>query len=129
MVVDSSALVAILRQEADRIELRDKIARSTQRLVSTVSLLETAIVLASGDKDASAWEDLDAFLQAMRFEIVPFGCDQQLAAREGFLKFGRGRHSAGLNFGDCAAYALAKTRNLPLLFKGNDFAKTDVLVA
>ncbi len=72
---------------------------------------------------------LDALLQELAIEIVPF--DQELAreSRGAFIRFGKGRHSAGLNFGDCVSYALAQTRGLPLLYKGDDFAKTDVIGA
>lgn len=129
MVLNTSALIAMLRQEPDAALLRQKLKGVERCLISTVSLLEASMVIAGRYGTDDALQDLDDFIRSLRIEAVAFDIAQQVAARHAWLTFGRGRHAAGLNFGDCAAYALAKTQNLPLLFKGNDFAKTDVLVA
>ena len=87
------------------------------------------MVLAGRLGDATAWQELDELIEAIPIEVVAH--DQQLAeiAREAFLRFGKGRHSARLNCGDCASYALAKKYGIPLLFKGTDFAQTDIVAA
>lgn len=97
--------------------------------MSSVNLLETSLVLVRATGDASIWEPLDVFVEELEVEIVAFDSDQASIAREAFLRFGKGRHPARLNFGDCAAYALAKSRKAPLLFKGGDFLKTDIAAA
>jgi ribonuclease VapC len=86
-------------------------------------------VLAKGTDVGLAWSPLDAFIAESEIEIVAFDSEQSRLAREAFAKFGKGRHKARLNLGDCAVYALATARELPLLFKGNDFSMTDVTVA
>ena len=88
--------------------------------------METSLVLAGRTRDRTAWSGLDALVREAGMQVVPFDADQAEAVREAFLRFGKGRHPAALNFGDCAAYALARTRRAPLLFKGGDFAATDV---
>jgi ribonuclease VapC len=98
-------------------------------MMSALNLLETSLVLAGPKGEANVWDPLDAFVTEAGIEVIDFDNDQQQHARAAFLSFGKGRHPAALNFGDCAAYALAKSKNLPLLFKGNDFTKTDVLQA
>jgi ribonuclease VapC len=128
MVVDSSALIAILREEADCATLTAKIAQAERCLISAVTLLETSIVAASR-RGLVSWARLDALMKESGIEVIPLDEAQQGVARDAFLRFGRGRHPAALNICDCAAYALAKQRGLPLLFKGNDFAKTDVIAA
>jgi ribonuclease VapC len=87
------------------------------------------MVLAGRVQDETAWRLLDALIGRAKIEIVPFDAGQAAIARAAFLKYGKGRHTAALNFGDCAAYALAKSRNIPLLYKGADFAKTDIVSA
>ena len=129
IVADSSALVAILRLEPEADRFIEIILRSDELLVSSVSYLETSMVLAGRFGDQADWDPLDALLREQNAEIVPQDAALTVAAREAFLRFGKGRHPAGLNMGDCAAYALARSRNLPLLFKGGDFALTDVAAA
>src|SRR2546423_5179561 len=97
-------------------------------LVSAVSYFEASLVLAGRGVPAVAME-LDAFVERAGVEVVPFDYELATRAREAFLRFGRGRHPARLNLGDCVSYALARTRDLPLLYKGEDFAKTDVIRA
>ncbi len=87
------------------------------------------MVLAGRTGDAALWLPLDELIRDMNLEIVAHDADLARVARDAFLRFGKGRHPARLNCGDCASYALAKTRNVPLLFKGGDFAKTDIVAA
>ncbi len=94
-----------------------------------MSLLETSLVLARRLGGERSWAPLDSLLSEAKIEIVAFDAEQASLAREAFLKYGAGRHAAGLNFGDCAAYALAKSKGAPLLYKGADFAKTDIVSA
>jgi ribonuclease VapC len=129
MVIDTSAVIAILRLEPEaELFLRTITARDTL-LMSSVSALEAAMVLAKGLDASLAWAPLDQFIAASRIEIVAFDQEQSRLAREAFAKFGKGRHKAGLNLGDCTAYALARSRGMPLLFKGNGFPLTDVAAA
>jgi ribonuclease VapC len=129
IAIDSSALIAILSLEPDAQSLLSIIARAPARIMSAVSLLETSIVLAARKREAGIWQPFDEFLSEARIEVIPFDDEQARLARTAFLKYGKGRHAAALNFGDCAAYALAKSRNVPLLFKGDDFRKTDIVAA
>src|SRR5262249_14866138 len=96
--------------------------------MSVVSYVETNMVIAGRRSDASS-SKIDTTLKALHLAVVPVTSGQANAAVATFLRFGKGRHSAGLNLGDCFAYALAKTRNLPLLFKGDDFSQTDIVPA
>jgi ribonuclease VapC len=125
VTLDTSAILVILQQEEERDEFADLLEQASRRLVSTVSLLETSLVL-EGRRGAEASLDLDLFIRRAAVSIIPFEEEQLFLARAAFHRFGKGRHPAGLNFGDCAAYALAQWTGEPLLFKGSDFAKTDV---
>ena len=127
--MDSSALIAILRREPEADAFIRVLSEADRRFVSSVSLLETSMVLAGGTGHAASWAPLDAIIARSGSEIVPQDAAQVDAARLAFLRFGKGRHPACLNLGDCASYALAKILALPLLFKGNDFAKTDLYAA
>lgn len=124
-VVDSSALVAIVMVEPGWERLRECLARVTSACVSAVSLVEAGMVLESRLGPAGALQ-LDDLLLDADVTVVPFDETQARLAREAFRRFGRGRHPAGLNFGDCCVYALARTLGEPLLFTGDDFARTDV---
>ena len=126
MTVDSSAILAVLQDEAERTEFVSLIEQSSRRLISAVSVLEAAMVL-EGRRGDDAGSDLDLFLQRASIETVPFDQEQLAVARMAFRRFGKGRHAAGLNFGDCASYALAQWSGEPLLFKGSDFTATDVV--
>lgn len=99
------------------------------RLMSAVSYQEASMVLAGRGGGSDEWKLLDALLIELDLEIAAHSSALALAAREAFLRFGKGRHPAGLNLGDCASYALAKVNDLPLLFKGRDFGQTDILTA
>ena len=126
IALDTSALVAILRGEPDADDFLARIVATDRCLLSSVSLLETSMVLAGRSASPNAWTGLDQLIEAAGVEIVPFSADHATLAREVFIRFDKGRYPAGLNFGDCASYALAKAHNLPLLFKGNDFPQTDI---
>lgn len=125
MVLDTSAVLAILLGEPEAVTFSQAIEATPIRLMSTVSVLEAALVIESR-KGPNGRRDLDQFLKDGVTEIVAFDPLQVHVAREAFLKFGKGRHPAALNITDCCAYALAMTSGEPLLFKGNDFSQTDV---
>ncbi len=125
MVIDTSALVAILLGEPEAESFAMAIAGDPKRLVSAFSALETAIVIESKKGD-SGGRELDLLFHQAKIEIVPVTAEQFELARSALRKYGKGRHPAGLNIGDCCSYALAKSAGEPLLFKGNDFAQTDI---
>lgn len=125
MVIDRSALVAVLLGEPDAARMAQAIEAGSPRLVSAATLLEASIVIESRKGDAGGRE-LDLLLYRAGIEVVPVDQNQAEAARSAWRRFGKGRHPAALNYGDCFAYALASLRRLPLLFCGNDFARTDI---
>ncbi|MDY0000400.1 MAG: type II toxin-antitoxin system VapC family toxin [Polyangia bacterium] len=127
MVVDTSALLAILFQEPDALAFASAIEQDSRRLLSAGSLLETSIVTLARFGEPGERE-LDLMLHRAGIQIVPFGGEQVQYARHAYCVYGKGRHPAALNFGDCFSYALSKSSREPLLFKGVDFGKTDVLV-
>ena len=125
MVIDSSALVAILRREPEEQAFRNAIKLASTRLLSASTRVETGIV-ALGLAGEVGLEQVDALLDTLRVETVPLSADHARLAIDAFRHFGKGRHPAGLNFGDCFSYALAKATGEPLLFKGDDFSQTDI---
>ncbi len=127
MVIDSSALVAILQDEPERRAFNEAIEAAGSCLMSTASFVETSMIIESryGPDGRRA---LDLFISKARIKLVPVDADQAYIARDAFRHYGKGRHPAGLNFSDCLAYALAKAIGEPLLFKGADFALTDIVV-
>jgi ribonuclease VapC len=125
MVIDSSALIAILCDEPERSDFNRKIEADSRRLISTASVLETSIVLEKRYGE-EAYRELDFFLLKAAIEIRPFDAEQLEIARHAYRQYGKGRHPANLNYGDCFSYALAKQTGEPLLFKGNDFSQTDI---
>ncbi len=127
MVIDSSALLAILFKEPERLEFIEAIASDPVRLLSVVNALEAALVVETRKGEAGGRE-LDLLLHRSKIEGVAFQPEHAEAARAAWRKYGKGRHPAGLNLGDCCAYALSKISGEPLLFKGEDFKKTDALV-
>jgi ribonuclease VapC len=127
MVIDSSAIVAILLDEPESESFIAQIVASDKRLISAVSVTEAGIVLESRRGDIGSRE-FDLFLHDANLEIVPVDAEQSEAARTAWRKFGKGRHPAGLNLGDCFAYALARVTGEPLLAKGGDFSQTDILL-
>jgi ribonuclease VapC len=128
MVVDASAVVAILVDEPERPSFVRALARATDPLMSAATLLESSIVMYWRGGDHGI-EDLDDLLLSAGIRIAAVDVAQAHAARDAWLRYGKGRSPAGLNFGDCFSYALAKTTGRPLLFKGDDFALTDVTPA
>jgi ribonuclease VapC len=128
MVLDTSAIIAILRDESDANVYRDAIERAESIRIGAPTLLECEIVArgALGDDGST---DLDNFLVALDVSIEPFGPLEANYARYAYRQFGKGRHPAGLNFGDCLTYATAVALNEPLLFKGVDFAQTNITSA
>jgi ribonuclease VapC len=125
MVVDTSALAAILFREPEAERFEQSIAEAPIRLLSAVTRVELSFVI-EGRKREAGRADLDRLLQQGIFEIASVTPQQAQIAIEAFRRFGKGRHRAGLNIGDCFSYALAIATGHPLLFKGNDFTHTDV---
>lgn len=129
MVLDTSAVVAILRNEPEAASFARAISRSTVRRLSAASYVEVGAVI-DGGRDPVASRRLDELLEAMDAQIEPVTVAQARIARAAYRDYGRGSgHPAGLNYGDCFAYALARELGEPLLFKGNDFHHTDVTPA
>jgi ribonuclease VapC len=129
IAVDTSAIIAILRLEPEAAPFVKRMEEAAAVCMSAVSLQEASMVLAGNRGDAVAWSELDRVIRDMELEIIPHNAELARIAREAFLRFGKGRHPAQLNCGDCASYALAKGRGVPLLFKGVDFARTDIVPA
>lgn len=125
MVVDTSALVAILQNEPERRLFNEAIEMAERRAMSVASFVEASMIV-EARYGADGIRDLDLFIAKAGIELVAVDADQAHIARAAFRDYGKRRHPAGLNFGDCFAYALAKLLDVPLLFKGNDFALTDV---
>ena len=125
MVVDSSAVVAILMREREGPAFADTLASARTAVIGAPSLFEVQMVLLREYPDTVEAE-LDRFLSAFDITVLPFGPDEYRHAADAFRRYGKGRHPARLNFGDCMAYAVSKAKGEPLLFKGADFAKTDV---
>jgi ribonuclease VapC len=126
MVIDSSAIIAILFDEPEAKKFFDAIAQSANRFVGAPSLLE-AIIVAKSHKGSVVLPQLYRLLEQLSVKTLDFGADHAKAATQAFLKYGKGQgHPAQLNFGDCMAYAVSKLEGMPLLFKGDDFSLTDV---
>jgi ribonuclease VapC len=128
MILDTSALVAVLFREPEAARYAEMIHHADRCLISAGSFLELSIVLES-QAGADGLTQGEAFLRRAAIAVEPFTVEQAFIARQAFHDFGKGRHPAGLNFGDCFAYALAKATGEELLFKGDDFSKTDVTSA
>lgn len=125
MILDTSAVIAILRSEPASDRLLAAMLGAHERRISTATVLETCIVMHARYGDAGERE-VDVFLQRLRVDVVPFTADHLHLARSAYRRFGKGRHPAALNFGDCLSYALAVALDEPLLFTGDDFRRTDV---
>lgn len=126
MVIDTSALLAILFQEPEAERIAHALVTAGRRLVSAATVLETGIVVLARHGDDGV-RDLDILAAKLRFEVAPVTEQQAMIARRAYRQFGKGRgHPSGLNYGDCFAYALAKASDQPLLFKGDDFVHTDL---
>ncbi len=127
MVVDTSALLAIFLAEPERKSFLESILQAETRMISAATVLETGIVL-EARRGEPAGREFDLFVVRANLQIVSVDSEQAEIARSAWRKYGKGQHPAGLNFGDCFAYALAKASGEPLLAKGNDFALTDIEV-
>jgi ribonuclease VapC len=125
MIIDTSAVLAILLDERDAAIFAGAIENADDRRMSVANYLEAAIVI-DNRGDAVAQREFDRFFQRSGITIQPVTLDEARTAREAYRDFGKGRHRAGLNFGDCFAYALARVSDQPLLFKGHDFSRTDL---
>jgi ribonuclease VapC len=125
MIVDSSAVIAIIFDEPDGERYSEALAGAVAPRIPAPNWLEVAIAVGARE-DGDLGRSFDAFLVRTGLEIAAFGQQHAEAAREGWRTFGKGRHPAKLNFGDCLAYGFAKAEGLPLLFKGNDFPLTDI---
>jgi ribonuclease VapC len=128
MVVDTSAILAIIFDEQDADLFLGKLAKAKSRQASVVSYVEASMLMIS-QRGTGAEDELNLMLSEADITIAPVDLNQAKLASAAFRKYGKGRHPAALNFGDCFSYALAKSCAEPLLFKGFDFVKTDILVA
>lgn len=128
MIVDTSALIAIIFDEPEASDLLAMLLTGECRM-SAATFFETGMVIDRKAEDAFPAKALEELLALAEIKIVSFGEDQALLARDAYAQFGKGRHRARLNFGDCFTYALAKKTDEPLLFKGNDFSQTDIVSA
>jgi ribonuclease VapC len=128
MIIDTSAIVAILNDEPERRAFNEAIERSDICLLSAASFLEASIVI-ENNRGYEGLRDFDLWMATTGIEHAPVDADQAQIARQAFRQYGKGRHPAALNFGDCFSYALAKAAGFPLLFKGEDFTKTDIQAA
>lgn len=125
MVIDSSALLALLLGEADAAGIARAIAADARRLAGAFTVLEASVVIET-KKGEAAGRELDLLLHRTDIDVVVMDAGQVELARSAYRKYGRGRHPAGLNVGDCCSYALARSTGEPLLFKGGDLAQTDI---
>lgn len=128
MVVDTSAVLAILQLEPEAERFASLIEAAEINRISAVSVLEAGIIV-EARKGERGTAEFDSFLHSAALIVHPFDSEQTLIARDAYRRFGKGRHQAALNLGDCASYALARTSGESLLFKGNDFIHTDVAVS
>jgi ribonuclease VapC len=131
MFIDASALTAILLNEQDARELLARMQNYDIRITSPLAVWETVLAVARGlRRDVKAAEEaVEGFLALARITVMPVPSEACSLAIEAFDRFGKGRHPAALNFGDCFAYACAKLAGVPLLYKGDDFPQTDILTA
>jgi ribonuclease VapC len=125
MVIDTSALLAILLDEPERRAFNEAIEAAESRVMSAATFVEVSIVIESRF-GAEGLRDFDLFVERAGIELASVDPEQAHVARRAFSRFGKGRHRAGLNYGDCFAYALATVLGEPLLYKGEDFRQTDV---
>ena len=125
MILDTSVVVALLREEPETAWIVPALLNATTLKMAVANYLEAAIVV-DGNDDAVLSERLDSVLDFFGVELVPVSLHHAELARDAYRRFGKGRHPASLNFGDCFAYALARATREPLLFKGGDFTRTDI---
>ncbi len=128
MIVDTSAVIAVLRNEPDAVDIGEAMRQASVLRMSAVTYVEAGVVT-DGNKNPVLSRRFDDLLRDVRMQIEEVTCQQAKIARQAYRDFGKGRHKAALNFGDCFAYALAKDLDEPLLFKGSDFRHTDIEAA
>ena len=128
MIIDSSAIIAILADEDDAPLYAGAIAQTSSCRISAANYVESAVVIETLSP-IEGTRQFDAFMRLAGITIEPVTAEQAFLARQAYADYGKGRHPAGLNFGDCFSYALAKAYREPLLYKGQDFARTDILPA
>ena len=128
MILDTSAVLAILQKEPEGPAFEAALTDARDAAISAATLVELSMVV-EARAGIAVWPRVEDLLRDGEVAVVPFTAEHAALAREGWRRYGKGRHPAGLNLGDCFAYALAKSRNQPLLFKGDDFARTDVKAA
>ncbi len=128
MIIDSSALIAVVNREIDAERYEEAMLTAPNCRMSVANILETSMVVESRG-GAAAGHEFDVVLARAGIEPVPVTVEQVEAARQAWRRYGKGNHSAALNFGDCFAYALASVTGEPLLFKGDDFSETDIAAA
>jgi ribonuclease VapC len=128
MVIDTSAVLAILQNEPERRAINEAVEAADTRAMSVATLVESSIILELRYGPEGV-RDLDLYLAKAQVALVPVDAEQAHLARDAYRKYGKGRHRAGLNFGDCFSYALARSLAEPLLFKGDDFSHTDAVAA
>jgi len=128
IAVDTSAIVAVIKHEPEEARIHAALQAADISLISTASLLDLQLVLA-GRRALGIWYEVELILREHLIQPRPFDERQLTLAREAAIRYGKGRHRAALNFGDCFAYALAKSEDIPLLCTGGDFALTDVAIA
>jgi ribonuclease VapC len=128
VIIDSSAVVAVLREERGYEELEQTMLEADVLAIGAPTLVESAVVMGRSDGEGGI-AALLRFVRDLEIEVVPFGKTHAEVATEAFVGFGKGRHPAGLNYGDCMTYATARRAGRPLLFIGNDFAQTDIEAA
>lgn len=129
VVIDSSALIAILYREKEADDIKNAIKNYENICISAATYAETSIVLDSQKNQPHKNHGLDDFINEINVQIIPFDKAQAIEARLAYRRFGKGNHPAQLNMGDCFSYALAKHKGAPLLYKGNDFSHTDIISA
>ena len=129
MVFDTSAIIAIISGEPERDQFLQLMEREVTLAISAASYYETSVVAFRKKPDRVILREIEDFLQDFSVTIVALDAQSARFAREAYLQFGKGYHPAGLNLADCFSYSLAKSRNEPLLFKGSDFLKTDIVPA
>jgi len=125
LILDTSVLVAIIAKEASQAHLKEQMKGANSLSVGAPSLLEAVMVLSTRTQ-TDARELIDNFLAEFNIGVIPFGQEHFELAADAFIRYGKGRHPAGLNFGDCLSYAAARHAGLPLLYVGDDFGQTDV---
>jgi len=125
MILDSSAIVAVMLAEPGYEEIRERIGAAEFLGVGAPTVVESGIVL-SARIGRDARPELNEFLRVAEAEVIPFGLEHFHAAIDAFLRFGKGKHPASLNFGDCLSYGIASVAGLPLLYTGKDFSRTDI---